>query len=119
MDCYSAAMYQLLLFIRTAIGLFTAVLATALLNQYQILPSLAAVWMVPLIAGACGGLACSSLSPSQGVELAATCGAILGLVMMVPWAGGGAWNWHALMVIPGFIAGALSWVMMARWLQNR
>ncbi len=112
-------MYQLLLFIRTAIGLFTAVLATALLNQYLMMPPLAALWLVPSIAGLCGGLACSSLSPSQGVELAATCGAILGLVLLVPWGRGSGWDWHALMVIPGFIAGALSWVMMARWLQNR
>ena len=58
-------MYQLLLFIRTAIGLITAVLATALLNQYLIMPPLAALWLVPLIAGVCGGLACSSLSASK------------------------------------------------------
>jgi|GEM_PF-2954535 len=112
-------MYQLLLFLRTAIGLLTAVLTTALLNQYQLVPAVAAAWFVPLIAGAGGGLACSSLSPSQGVELAATCGAILGLVMLVPWSGGGGWNWHALLVVPGFVTGALGWVMMARWLQNR
>ncbi len=123
LDCYSAWMYQLLLFLRTAIGLLTAVLTTALLNQYQLLPSVAALWFVPLLAGTCGGFACSSLSPSQGVELAATCGAILGLVMLVPWSGDGSgsdgWNWHALLLVPGFVTGALGWVMMARWLQNR
>ena len=117
--CYSERMYQLLLFIRTAIGIFAAVLATALINQAALVPPVAAAWLVPLLAGFCGGLACSSLSPSQGVELAATSGAILALVILVPWPGGSHWEWHALLLLPGFVSGALGWVMLARWFQRR
>ena len=58
MPCYSERMYQLLLFIRTAIGIFAAVLATALINQAALVPPVAAAWLVPLLAGFCGGLAC-------------------------------------------------------------
>ncbi|MCP5181287.1 MAG: hypothetical protein H6993_00300 [Pseudomonadales bacterium] len=112
-------MSQLLIFIRTAIGVGVAVLVWLLVVQAGHLEGDTLHFAAPVLAGLVGGMTCASLSPSQGLFLAATCSVVLCLVAMAPNAAFAPWRTWSLLLIPSFLFGAAGWVFLARWLQNR
>lgn len=111
-------MLLLLLFIRTAIGIMAGVLGWFLLTRFVPVPTVLLPLVVPFGAGFAGGLACMSMTPAQGLRIAATCGVILGILTVMP-RGGGDWNIWSLTVLPGYLSGASAWLAAARLLQNR
>lgn len=116
---YSADMLQLLLFIRTAIGILAGVLAWYLIARFiPMLPELRPL-VTPFAAGFVGGLTCMSLSPAQGLRLAATCGVIMCLLTLIPLRTAEPWHWWSAMLIPGYLSGASGWLALARMVQNR
>ncbi len=117
--CYSAEMLLLLLFIRTAIGIMAGVLTWVMLVQFGLVPAVILPMVAPFGSGFFGGLACMSLTPAQGLRIAATCGLILCVLMAVPINAGGSWNFWSLMVLPGYLSGASAWLAVARLIQNR
>ena len=96
-------MLLLLLFIRTAIGIMAAVLAWYLVVRYGPFPAPLVPLVTPFAAGFVGGLACMSLTPAQGLRIAATCGVILGLLTGFPLREGEPWHYWSLMLVPGYI----------------
>jgi len=108
-----------LLFVRTAIGLFAGVLTWLLVVRFGPFSETVLPYAAPALAGLVGGLTCTSLSPSQGLRIAATCGTIFTLVTMLPMSSGDAMHVWSLLLIPGYLAGALGWLMLARWIQRR
>lgn len=116
---YSACMLLLLMFIRTAIGILAAVLVWFLLVRFVPVPTDLKPLLIPFVAGFVGGLVCMSLTPAQGLSIAATCGVILCIVTGAPLGGSGVWNVWSLVLIPGYLSGASAWLAIARTIQNR
>jgi hypothetical protein len=112
-------MLLLLMFIRTAIGILAAVLAWFVLVRFVPVPADLKPLVIPFASGFFGGLACMSLTPAQGLPIAATCGVILCIVTGVPQGGSGAWNVWSLVLIPGYLSGAAAWLAIARTIQRR
>ena len=113
-------MYVLLLVLRTAIGVLSAILVWVVIQGF--LPAFGPL-LGAVAAGFAGGTVCMSLGPSIGQQLAA----IAGLVTMAL-AFGTAWeplyphnwvfNYWPLWILPAFVAGAATWLLIARALQR-
>ena len=110
-----------LLFVRTAIGLVTGALGWALCHAVS--PEVPAM-IAAVLAGLLGGMACASLSPMNGQQIALICGVIMTAVAFAyPWRAAEAetiWlaRYWPIWILPAYLSGAATWLVTARALQN-